>query len=133
MVGAIPVNIIRLAIAFVLFSVLLFFRDGAVVPTNFPVQAWVYLGLSGIVGFFIGDIFLFKALVELGPRLAMLLHSLAAPTAAVIGWMFLGEEYALHQWIGILITLSGVCAVILEKNKKAVPARKLQVKNVSWA
>lgn len=130
-VGAIPVNIIRIFIALILFSVFLFCRDGVLVPVNFPANAWIYLGLSGIVGFFIGDIFLFKALVELGPRVAMLLHSLAAPTAAVIGWLFLDETYILHQWIGIFVTLLGVAIVILEKNQEASTAKKLKVRRIS--
>lgn len=131
-IGAIPVNIIRIGIALVLFSIFLLIRDGFILPTGFPPRAWFYLGLSGVIGFFIGDIFLFKALVELGPRVAMLLHSLAAPTAAVIGWLFLKETYLLHQWFGIFVTLSGVCLVISESNRKGVQARKLSVKRVSW-
>lgn len=131
-VGAIPVNIIRIFIALILFGIFLFVRDGALVPIHFPAHAWLYLGLSGIVGFFIGDIFLFKALVELGPRVAMLIHSLAAPTAAVIGWLFLNETYILHQWIGIFVTLLGVAVVILEKNQKSSPAQKLKVRRISF-
>ncbi len=130
-VGAIPVNIIRLFFALVFFSILLFCRDGSIIPVNFPIHAWVYLGLSGVVGFFLGDIFLFKALVELGPRIAMLIYSLAAPTAAVIGWMFLNETYLLHQWIGMSVTLFGVSLVILEKNQKSSSKKKLNVQKIS--
>ena len=122
-VGPLAVNIIRMAAALLFFSFFLLIRDGSPLPLDFPLRAWILLGLSGTVGFFIGDIFLFKALVELGPRLAMLLHSLAAPTAAVIGWIFLHEEYRLHQWFGIAITLAGVGLVISEKTS-AVPKRQ---------
>jgi drug/metabolite transporter (DMT)-like permease len=125
-VGPTPVNIIRIGAALLLFSVLLLLRDGAPIPMSFPLRAWILLGLSGVVGFFIGDIFLFKALVELGPRLTMLIHSLAAPTAAVIGWFFLDERYLLHQWLGIGVTLSGVGMVIMEKKKK-YPARRRRI------
>ncbi len=117
-VGPTPVNIIRLAEALLLFSIFLFLRNGTLLPMSFPLHAWILLGLSGVVGFFIGDLFLFKALVELGPRVAMLLHSLAAPTAAVIGWLFLGEKYLLYQWLGIGVTLIGVGMVVMEKNKR---------------
>lgn len=131
-VGAIPVNIIRLFVALLLFTALLFFRQGVFLPVDFPARAWIFLGLSGVIGFFIGDIFLFKALVELGPRITMLIQSLAAPTAAVFGWSFLHESYNLQQWIGMAITLAGVCAVILEKSRDLVPAKKLRVTRVSW-
>lgn len=130
MVGAIPVNIIRIGIALLLFSIFLFARDGSLVPTDFPLHSWMLLSLSGIIGFFIGDIFLFKALVELGPRVAMLIHSLAAPSAAVIGWLFLKEHYGWHQWFGIFVTLAGVCLVILEKKTKGSPALNLSARRI---
>ena len=116
-VGPTPVNIIRIGIAVFLFGAFLTFRDGMPIPLDFPPHAWLYLSLSGVIGFFLGDIYLFKALVELGPRVAMLLHSLAAPTAAVLGWIFLDEVYVYHQWLGIMVTLFGIGLVILEKHE----------------
>ena len=114
-VGATSVNIIRIIIALILFSTYLYIKNGYIIPLEFPIRAWFYLGLSGAVGFFLGDICLFKALVELGPRMALLIFSLSAPTAAIIGWVFLAEIYLPFQWVGMLVTLTGVCVVILEK------------------
>ena len=131
-VGSTPVNIIRLFVALLLFTTLLFFRQGTLLPVEFPVRAWLFLSLSGVIGFFIGDIFLFKALVELGPRITMLIQSLAAPTAALFGWGFLHESYNVQQWLGMAVTLAGVCAVILEKSRDAAPAIKLRVTRVSY-
>jgi drug/metabolite transporter (DMT)-like permease len=119
-VGATPVNIIRITIALILFSGYLYIKNGYLIPLEFPIRAWFYLGLSGAVGFFLGDICLFKALVELGPRMALLIFSLSAPMAAIIGWIFLSETYLLFQWAGMLVTLTGVFIVILEKNKPDV-------------
>ncbi len=59
-VGSIPVNIIRIFVALLLFGLFLFFRDGSLVPVYFPAHAWIYLSLSGIVGFFIGDPLFFR-------------------------------------------------------------------------
>lgn len=130
-VGATPVNIIRLSFAVLFFSLLLLFRHGYILPIHFPVHAWIYLSLSGVIGFFLGDIFLFKALVEVGPRVAMLIFSLSAPTAALIGWLFLDETYVLHQWAGMFVTLSGVAIVILERNQKTSNAG-LKIRNISF-
>ncbi|MDY6792096.1 MAG: DMT family transporter [Thermodesulfobacteriota bacterium] len=130
-VEATPVNIIRLTVALILFSLLLFFRHGYIIPVTFSVRAWFYLSLSGVIGFFIGDIFLFKALVEIGPRVAMLIFSLAAPTAACIGWLFLDEIYVPYQWVGMFVTLFGVCMVILERNQKALNPSKLKIRDIS--
>jgi drug/metabolite transporter (DMT)-like permease len=131
-VGATPVNIIRLSVALILFSLFLFFRNGYILPVHFPAHAWFYLSLSGIIGFFMGDIFLFKALVEIGPRVAMLIFSLSAPCAAIIGWFFLNETYVFHQWAGMMITLSGVGVVILERNQKTSSASKLRIRDISF-
>jgi drug/metabolite transporter (DMT)-like permease len=131
-IGPTPVNIIRLSFALTFFTLLLFFRYGYILPFHFPAHAWFYLSLSGILGFFLGDICLFKALVEIGPRVAMLIFSLSAPVAALIGWFFLDEAYALYQWAGMLVTLFGVGIVILEKNQKAVSDSKLTVRNITF-
>ncbi len=130
-VGSVPVNIIRIGVALLLLSLVLFLRDGSPIPSDFPLHGWIYLGLSGVVGFFIGDIFLFKALVDLGPRLAMLIHSLAAPTAAVIGWLLLSEQYQPTQWLGIAVTLSGVCLVIMERTPDSPPRARFRPRTVS--
>ena len=115
-VGATPVNIIRISTALILFSLYMLFTQGCIVPTGFPIRSWFLLSLSGIIGFFLGDICLFKALVENGPRITLLIFSLSAPMAAIIGWFFLGETYTGCQWSGMLVTLAGVGLVILEKN-----------------
>ncbi|MBA3008778.1 MAG: DMT family transporter [Proteobacteria bacterium] len=116
-VGATPVNIIRISTALILFGVFLFLKNGEIVPLNFPLRSWVFLSLSGIIGFFLGDICLFKALVELGPRITLLIFSLSAPMAALIGWTFLAEIYEIHQWAGMLVTLTGVGLVIFERKR----------------
>ena len=131
-VGATPVNIIRIATALILFGLFLLFKNGYLVPLDFPLRAWIFLSLSGIIGFFIGDIFLFKALVEIGPRMSMLIFSLAAPVTALIGWTFLNETYAIHQWVGMLITLSGVGLVILEKQPSGPPGTLLRQRAVTF-
>jgi len=132
-VGAVPVNIIRITVALTLFSGLLYIRQGHFLPLDFPARAWIFLGLSGMIGFFLGDICLFNALVVLGPRLALLIFSLSAPVAALLGWAFLSETYRPVQWLGMFITLSGVMMVILERSRGQAPAtgtRQITVKGL---
>ncbi len=131
-VGSTPVNLIRLVAAFVYFAILLLLRDGTIVPADFDTRAWFLLSLSGVAGFFVGDIFLFKALVEIGPRVAMLLHSLAAPTAAVIGFLFLDEKYQPLQWLGIAVALAGVGLVVFEKAGQKTAAKNRRVREISF-
>lgn len=119
-IGSMVVNLIRLLIALILFCLTLFITNGNIFPTNFPLEAWLWLSLSGIIGFSLGDMFLFKAFVEIGPRISMLILSLSAPFTAIIGWLYLEEQYLYYQWIGMLVTLIGVAWVILERDNKSL-------------
>jgi drug/metabolite transporter (DMT)-like permease len=115
-VGPLSVNLIRLLLALLLFCILSLLMHGTLYPIDFPAHAWIWLGLSGIVGFALGDLFLFKAFVEIGPRISMLIMTLTAPLSALMGLTFLNEKYLLPQWIGMIITLIGVSWVILERS-----------------
>ncbi len=115
-VGTLSVNLIRLLLALLLFCILSLFSKGTLFPVDFPMHAWIWLGLSGLIGFALGDLFLFKAFVEIGPRLSMLIMTLTAPISALLGLTFLGEIYSCQQWLGMRITLMGVSWVILERS-----------------
>jgi drug/metabolite transporter (DMT)-like permease len=126
-IGADTVNMIRLLMALILFCTTQFITTGQLIPITFPLEAWGWLALSGVIGVTFGDMFLVKAFVDIGPRISMLIMSLAAPLTAIVGWIFLDEVYELHQWLGMLITLSGVSWVILEKNN-GVTTKKAEIK-----
>jgi drug/metabolite transporter (DMT)-like permease len=115
-VGSVTVNLVRLVLAAVFLCLTLLVTKGQLVPLDFPLRNWGWLALSGVIGFALGDMFLFKAFVEIGPRVSMLVMSLSAPVTALIGWGFLGELYRPTQWLGIVVTLTGVAMVILERN-----------------
>ncbi|MFQ5877122.1 MAG: DMT family transporter [Acidobacteriota bacterium] len=114
-VGSLTVNLLRLILAFGAFCVTLTLARGYPVPLDFPARAWGTLALSGLVGFTLGDLCLIRSFVEIGPRVAMLIMTLAAPISAVIGWAWLGEDYSARQWCGMGVTLSGVAWVVLDR------------------
>lgn len=129
-VGALTVNLVRLVLAAVFLCLTLLVTRGQLVPWDFPLENWGWLAISGIIGFALGDMFLFKAFVEIGPRVSMLVMSLSAPVTALIGWAFLEEAYRPIQWLGIAVTLAGVAMVILERNhtgpgRLAVPRNRI--------
>ncbi len=115
-VGSVTENLVRLVLAAIFLCATLLISKGQLIPLDFPLRNWGWLALSGVIGFALGDMFLFKAFVEIGPRVSMLVMSLSAPVTALIGWGFLGEIYRPIQWLGIVVTLSGVAMVILERN-----------------
>ena len=63
--GSLAVNVLRLAVAAALFTVLSLVRSGGLVSAALSQEAWFYPGLSGLVGFVLGDVFLFQAFYTL--------------------------------------------------------------------
>ena len=63
-VGSISVNLIRLIFAFVLISIYNLISRGMILPIDASNSTWIWLSFSGIIGFVIGDLFLFQAFVE---------------------------------------------------------------------
>ncbi len=76
---------------------------------------WIWLGLSGIVGFILGDYFLFSSYPMIGSRMAMLLMTLAPPTAAFFGWVFLGETMTLKGLAGMVLVMTGIAIAVWNK------------------
>ena len=107
-VGAYSVNIIRLFFAIILLALLTFFRRGMVLPMDASVHAWVWLSISGLVGFVLGDLFLFASYPIITSRVSMLIMTLAPPLAALIGWLVLGETMTLISLLGMALVVVGI-------------------------
>ena len=114
-IGAVAVSFIRLVIAGVLLAVYGQVVRGLALPTDADARTWLILGLSGFFGFFLADIFLFKAFLLIGPRLTLLVQSLVPPMAAVLSYVRLGDDLTPRHWLAMLITVVGVTWVILEQ------------------
>jgi drug/metabolite transporter (DMT)-like permease len=72
--------------------------------------------LSGVIGLVIGDSFLFKSFSMVGPRISLLVYSLNPAIAALLAYIILFEVLSIWSILGMLITLTGIFIVILEKN-----------------
>lgn len=119
-VGSVAVNIIRLVMALMLLTAFSAINRGMPLPLDAGSHAWFWLFMSGIVGFVIGDLFLFKAFTVIGGRLSMLMMTLAPPFAAIIGFFVLGEKIGLLALLGMALTMSGIGLVIFNRKKKEV-------------
>jgi drug/metabolite transporter (DMT)-like permease len=111
-VGSLSVNLIRLWIAFGLLTLYSLIFRGVALPVDAGSHAWLWLSLSGLVGFVIGDLFLFQAFVLIGARISMLVFSAVPPITAFIGWLALGEMLTLTELLGIALTTGGIAAVV---------------------
>ena len=129
-VGPFAVNLIRLLFAFVFLSILSYYSRGIVFPTDATSHVWLWLGLSGVVGFILGDYFLFASYPIIGSRMAMLMMTLAPPIAAFFGWIALGETMSFKAMAGMALVISGIGIAIWskpngEKRKLKFPIRGL--------
>jgi drug/metabolite transporter (DMT)-like permease len=110
-IGAMPVNIYRLLMAFVIITLVLLIGFGIPFTEIFSkpgYKHYQWLVLSGIVGFTLGDFFGFSSFVRLGPRLASIYTTLGPGFALLFGFLFLGEKISFVGFIGVGITLGGV-------------------------
>jgi drug/metabolite transporter (DMT)-like permease len=115
LVGSLAVNIIRLALGLVFLTACCAIFRGLPLPTDASPREWVFLALSGVVGFLVGDLCLFRALVVLGVRLSMLLMALVPPLTALIGFFALGEELSAVDAAAMALTVGGVGWVVMER------------------
>ena len=79
---------------------------------------WTILLASGAVGVFVGDLFLFQAYLDIGPRLGMLVMSIGPILTALMAWPILGERLGAYAWLGILVTIGGTVWVVAEEHGK---------------
>jgi drug/metabolite transporter (DMT)-like permease len=117
-VGSLTVNLIRLVMAIALGALAGGVLRGLPLPTDATPRAWLWLSISGLVGFTFGDLFLFRAFVVLGARLSSLMMALVPPLTAIIGWALLGEVLAGRELAGMALTVGGVVWALLERMRR---------------
>ncbi len=119
--GPLTSNRLRLVIAVLMLGMIHWIVYGIPLPVTASLSRWLWLGTSGIVGLAIGDLFLFRAYVTIGPRLGLLFLSLSPALASVLAWLLLGETLNLASILGITLTLAGIAWVVLESNTNQKP------------
>ena len=116
-IGSMETNVIRLVLATVFLGLLLWVTVGRPYPVHADGKAWLWLSLSALVGYVFGDWCLFNCYVCIGPRFGQLLMTLAPPSAAIAGWVLLGESLSWKSWLAMAVTLSGIAISILNKGE----------------
>ena len=117
-IGSLTVGFVRLAMAFILFCVYGLLVRGHWLPMDATAHTWTYLAVSGVVGFFIGDVFLFRSFLLIGPRLSLLVMSTWPAMSVLLGWLFLSERLTGLQMSGMLLTLLGILVVVSERQPR---------------
>jgi len=133
-IGSVAVNIIRLVIGFAFLCVFNLIRRGVMLPIDASYENWIWLTLSGLVGFVFGDLFLFKSYTIIGSRFSMLIMTLVPPITALFSFIILGERLTLFHYLGMTLTFSGIAMAIFNRNGKGEKlSLKLSPKGILFA
>jgi len=116
-IGSLSVNVIRLMTAILLLGLIAWITRGYFLPTDATAYQWFWLSLSGFIGFFLGDLFLFHSYSIIGSRMAQLVMTLAPPITAMTGFLLLKEHLTLKQFLGISVTVCGIFIAMFGKGR----------------
>lgn len=126
---SISVNVIRLVMGIIFLGIFTCIDRGVILPVDATSYNWKILGISGLIGLFFGDMFLYEAYVMIGARICMLFMTMTPLVVGIFGYLFLGEALTLIQIVAMLITCSGVLLVVIKpKNKN--DEKKLSSKGI---
>lgn len=129
-IGSMTVNVIRLCLASVFLGILLWFTIGHPYPLYADGKTWFWLALSALVGYLFGDWCLFNSYLVIGARFGQLFMTLAPPSAAVAGWVMLGESMTWKTALAMAVTLSGIAISILSRGQGHAVRFSLPLKGI---
>jgi drug/metabolite transporter (DMT)-like permease len=120
--GVNSLNHFRLLLAAMLLlvaSVCIDLHDFLQIFTGDYQKAWIWLGLSGLVGLALGDYFAFKMYAILGARTGSMLTTFSPAAALICGQLLLGEKINGIGVAGIIMTILGVISISLGKKERS--------------
>lgn len=110
-IGPLATNMLRLGLAAAGLTLVLIARLLAGASPGLPQAGGVaWMIASGIIGLSIGDAFLYRAFVTVGPERTSQIQVLAPAATALLAWLALGETLTPRQIAGMALILGGVFA-----------------------
>lgn len=113
--GSLPLNVVRMVLSLSLLGIMLWLTCGVPYPIYADGQTWLWLCLSGFVGYVLGDYCLFQSYIIIGSRFGQLFMTLASPAAALTAWILLGESMTAMALAGMVVTMTGIGMSVLSK------------------
>ena len=114
-IGSLQFNVVRMFLSIVMLGLTLWCFTGSPVPVYANGDAWLWLSLSGFVGYLLGDYCLFNSYILIGSRFGQLFMTLAPIAAAFSAWAILGERMSFQAVVGMIVTISGIGLSVLNK------------------
>ena len=131
--GNLTLNLMRMAITLVFSGILFWIMTGSPLPAQASNEAYMWMMLSGLVGYVIGDFCLFQCYIIIGSKFGQLFMTLAPITAAVMAWLTLGQQIRPTAILAMLITLSGIAISVLGRGDGRKLSLKLPLAGVLFA
>lgn len=113
--GSLPLNVVRMVLSLSLLGIMLWLTCGVPYPIYADGQTWLWLCLSGFVGYVLGDYCLFQSYIIIGSRFGQLFMTLASPAAALTAWLLLGEKMTAMALAGMVVTMTGIGMSVLNR------------------
>lgn len=108
-------NVFRMLLSLAFLAVLMWVCIGTPYPKDADAETWMWLSLSGFVGYVLGDYCLFNSYMLIGSRFGQLFMTLAPAAAAIFGWILLGETMSWLAIVGMLVVMLGIGMSVLAK------------------
>ncbi len=116
-IGSNTVTHVRLWLALPFIVLAHFILTGSLVPLNVDTATLILFLISGLLGFTVADLFIFRSLILIGVRQTLVILTLSPILGTIISWFALAETLTYLQILGILVTTGGVMWVIFEEGR----------------
>ena len=108
-------NMYKSLIALPCFAVASYIFSGTMVA---PLQAMPWLLLSGFLGFFLADLFIFYSFAKNGPARTLMLASFEPSIVAILSYFILGKTLPLGKVVGLFFLIACICFIGLERSRR---------------
>lgn len=116
--GALAVNFWKVVFAFFFLALAGTILRGQPLPLDASPKTWLYLSLSGIIGFVVSDYFLFNAYILIGSRITVVFQALTPLFTALFAFIFLGERMKPVRLLGMAVVIFGILMVVISRQQK---------------
>lgn len=111
------VNVWRMLMGLLGSMVLCLWLTGSALPLYADAETWMWMLMSGVVGFFLGDMCLLSSYVYIGSRLGQLLMTTAPIFSALAAWAMMGQRMSLMSVVAMMVTLAGIAVSVLGRGQ----------------
>ena len=131
--GNLTLNLMRMLITLFFSAIMFWLINGSPLPAHSSTEAYLWMMLSGLVGYVIGDFCLFQCYIIIGSKFGQLFMTLAPIAAAITAWFTLGQQIKPQAMLAMLVTLTGIAISVLGRGDGHKLSLKLPLAGVLFA